>query len=185
MEEAKEEYTVDVLRKQYEEVKSKIPEEWLEMIQDGGSGENKMEVFLKLNDKEVCLKTCNVKTFYNYFNLSVFKKPKANDFWLRHFDEIQEKDVWKNIRWAFLDTDLEVLDYFIRHNVIFTGMRLCKIGMEPDAVCKVCFKEDEGILHLFLYCEKLKEFFDKTKELVKDLRGNEDVFNWDLYVWYE
>ena len=62
--------------------------------------------------------------FYQYFNLSVFKNPKVNDFWLRHLDGIQEKDVWKNIRWDFLDTDLEVLDYFIRHNVIFTGMRL-------------------------------------------------------------
>lgn len=61
MEEAKEED--NVLRKQYEEVKSKIPEDWLEMIQGGGSGENKMEVFLKLNDKEVCFKSCKAKTF--------------------------------------------------------------------------------------------------------------------------
>ncbi len=74
------------------------------------------------------------------------------------------------MRWRFLDTDLECLDYFIRQNVMFTGMRLCKIGMEQDAICKVCKKEDEGILHLFLFCERLDNFFGVLKELVYDLR---------------
>lgn len=179
LEEAKEEYNVNTIKKQYEEVKNAIPEDWLNVIESGEKSENKIEVFLKLQEKFVDFKSCNVKWFYHYFRNSVFKKPLANQLWLRHFKEIEEKDIWKNMKWIFMDTDLECLDFFIRHNVIFTGMRLCKIGREQDAICKVCNKEDEGILHLFLFCEKLEELFIVLKEIVNELRGKEEDFSWN------
>lgn len=179
LEEAKEEYNVNTIKKQNEEVKNAIPEDWLNVIESGEKSENKIEVFLKLQEKFVDFKSCNVKWFYHYFRNSVFKKPLANQLWLRHFKEIEEKDIWKNMKWIFMDTDLECLDFFIRHNVIFTGMRLCKIGREQDAICKVCNKEDEGILHLFLFCEKLEELFIVLKEIVNELRGKEEDFSWN------
>lgn len=58
-------------------------------------------------------------------------------------------------------------------------MRLCKIGREQDVICKVCNKEDEGILHLFLFCEKLKKLFIVMKEIVNDLRDREEDFSWN------
>lgn len=181
LEEAKEEYNVNTIKKQYEEVKNAIPKDWLKVIQSGEKSDNKIEVVLKMQEKFVDFKSCNAQRFYHYFSNSVFKKPLANQLWLRLFKEIEEKDIWKNMKWIFVDTDLECLDFFIRHNVIFTGMRLCKIGREQDAICKVCNKEDEGILHLFLYCEKLKQFFIKMKEIVNDLRGKEEDFSWNRF----
>lgn len=180
MEEAKEEYNVNILKKQYEEVKKAIPKEWTKEIQNGEKTESRMDVFLKSGEKLMFFHLCTVKMFYHFFVKSVFKKPIANQFWLRHFNEIEERYIWKNMRWRFLDTDLECLDYFIRHNVMFTGMRLCKIGMEQDAICKVCKKEDEGILHMFLFCERLDNFLGVLKELVYDLRKTKKEIRWNI-----
>lgn len=82
----------------------------------------------------------------------------VNLLMLRHFNEVKEKDIWKIIKWQWLDVELECLDYFIRHNVVFTEMRLCAMQKETNAqwLCKIA---DEGILHLFLYCGKLTPFF--------------------------
>lgn len=44
---------------------------------------------------------------------------------------------------------------------------MCKIGLEDDAVCSVCIITDEGLLHLFFYCEKLTNFMSKIKTMVK------------------
>lgn len=73
--------------------------------------DNNIEVFLKLQEKFVDFKSCNVQRFYHYFSNSIFKKPLANQLWLRHFNEIEEKDIWKNMKWIFMDTDLECLDF--------------------------------------------------------------------------
>lgn len=86
----------------------------------------------------------------------------VNLLMLRHFNEVKEKDIWKIIKWQWLDVELECLDYFIRHNVVFTEMRLCAMQKETNAQCKVCKIADEGILHLFLYCGKLTPFFLKN-----------------------
>lgn len=180
MEEAKEEYNENTLKKQYEEVKKAIPKEWVEEIQNEEKSENRMDVFLKRGDKLMVFNLCTVKMFYHFFVNSVFKKPIANQFWLRHFNGVDEGLIWKNMRWKLLDTDLECLDYFIRQNVMFTEMRLCKIGMEQDAICKVCKTEDEGILHLFLLCEGLGQFFGVLKKLVCDLRKTTKEISWNI-----
>lgn len=75
------------------------------------------------------------------------------------------------MRGAVISTDLESLDCFIRHNVTFTEMRLCIMKKEQNALCKVCKKQDEGLLHLFLLCEKLRLFLKILKDMVNELRG--------------
>lgn len=181
MEEEKEDFNVMVLKKQYEDVKKAIPRQWLDEIKRKGERENKMMVFLKCKEKRVDFSLGTVKMFYEFFINGVFKKPVANHIWLRHFNEIEEKDIWKNRTWKWLDIDLECFDYFIRQNVIYTEMRLCMMQKETNAQCKVCKKEDEGILHLFLLCEKLNPFFNELKEIVKELRENEEVTDWKKF----
>ncbi len=91
---------------------------------------------------------------------------------------MEETDIWKDRKWQWLDVDLECFDYFIRH-VFFTEMRLCAIQTETNAQCKVCKKDDEGILHLFLFCEKLTTFFEELKEIIIALRDKGDL-NWEI-----
>ncbi|MGL4357173.1 MAG: hypothetical protein ACRCSY_00510, partial [Cetobacterium sp.] len=179
MEEGKEEYRKSSLQKQYEEVKSAVPKEWLNEIRKTGETERKVDVCMKIEDKVVEFNLCNVRMFYHCFIKYIFKKPNANQMWLRHFNGIEEDDIWKNTRSGILSTELECLDYFIRQNVIFTEMRLCIMGKESDAMCKICKTQDEGILHLFLFCEKLEGFFQKLKRMIKSLRDEKEDGDWN------
>ncbi len=180
MEDEKEDFNVAVLRRQYEDVKKAIPEQWLDEISKGGKSENKMDVVLKCKDKWIDFNLGTVKMFYGFFINSVFKKPIANQFWIRHFNEIEENNIWRDMKWQWLDVDLECFDYFIRHNVLFTEMRLCAMQKETNAQCKVCKKDDEGFLHLFLFCEKLTPFFKELKEIINALRDKKDDLNWEI-----
>lgn len=128
------------------------------------------------------LKLGNVKMFYQVFMEESFKKPNSNAMWLRHFNGLEEKEIWKNMRGPVISTDLECLDYFIRHNVIFTEMRLCIMKKEQNALCKVCKNQDEGLLHLFLFCEKLRSFFKILKEMVNELRGKTEEGDWQRII---
>ena len=85
-----------------------------------------------------------------------------------------------------METKLECLEYFIRHKAIFTECILTKIGMEQNATCKVCKDEDEGILHLFLYCKELEGFYRKCKKMIKGLieDWDEEVIEWKRIVMF-
>lgn len=155
LEEAKEEYDISCVKKQYEEMKIAIPNEWLNEIQSGeGRKQGEFKCFFINQNKRMEFKLGNVKMFYNIFMGEAFKKPNSNDMWLRHFKGLSEKEIWQNMRGVLISTELESLDYFIRHNVIYTEMRLCLMKKEQNALCKVCKQQDEGLLHLFLLCEK-------------------------------
>ncbi|MGL5244158.1 MAG: RNA-directed DNA polymerase, partial [Sarcina sp.] len=67
MEEGKEEYRKSSLQKQYEEVKSAVPKEWLNEIRKTGETERKVDVCMKIEDKVVEFNLCNVRMFYHCF----------------------------------------------------------------------------------------------------------------------
>lgn len=94
LEEAKEEYDISCVKKQYEEMKNAIPTEWLNEIQRGGVKEGRIQVFFINKDKRMELKLGNVKMFYQVFMEGAFKKPNSNVMWLRHFNGLEEKDIW-------------------------------------------------------------------------------------------
>ncbi len=50
-----------------------------------------------------------------------------------------------------VSANLECLDYFIRHIVIWSEMRLCIIKKEQTALCKVCKNKMKGCFICF-YC---------------------------------
>lgn len=74
----------------------------------------------------------------------------------------------------FVQTKLENLEYFIRNKAVFTDTILNKIGMEESVTCKVCQDADEGFLHLFLYCNELKDFNERCKSIILTLRAERD-----------
>lgn len=140
-------------------MKSAIPKGWINEIQKEEKEEGKTEVYFVNQNKRIGFNLGNVKMFYQVLREEIFKKPNSNDMWLRHFNGLKEEEIWKTMRGVLVSTNLECLDYFIRHNVIWSEMRLCTIKKEQTALCKVCKKQDEGLLHLFLLCEKLVSFF--------------------------
>lgn len=75
LEEFKEKYDLRNVKKQYEELKSAIPKEWLNEIQKGEKKEGKVEVYLTNQDNWMELRSGNVKMFSKAFREEVFKNP--------------------------------------------------------------------------------------------------------------
>lgn len=164
MEEAKEEYSRQEIKNNFNTIKQAIPREWIKRI-ESGEGEKERNVYAKMAGKLHDFKECTVKQFYCSFRDCVFKEPIVNKFWMQSFKNVNENVIWGNMGGRCVETKLGCLEYFIRHKMIFTDLILNKTGMERDQVCKVCQERDEGFLHLFLYCKHLEGFLKKCKEL--------------------
>lgn len=176
----------NALKKQYDQIKEAIPKEWIINIEKQGkdSEEDKMKVFLKAKGDKEPFYLSHIRTFYVLFRNSVFKEPAGNKFWKKVFIKLEEEDLWRNLRKWHIDVKMENLDFYIRHNIIFSEEKLYKCGMTGDALCKVCCEKNEGILHMFLSCKELIIFRDKMKNLIKSLLGDkmdviEDEQSWN------
>lgn len=130
----------------YEKIKTAIPIEWIEKIErnESENKSDKIDVFLRIKVEIVNFDACVLKTFND-----VFVEPRANEYWGKLFNILDVREIWKNVRMNFRSPVLENLDFLLRHNCILNEMMLFKMGKANDAICKVCFEENEGILHMF------------------------------------
>ncbi len=142
-----------------------------------------MVVSVKINNKQHAFNDLKLKCFYYCLCKDVFTKPKAENYWQRIYPNMETKKIWQNLRSWWKSPILENFDYLLRHNCLLTEMRLCKIGIAQDAMCKVCNREEEGILHLFFKCVSVEMFIKKLKEMVKNLGVEEEEtivdVNWE------
>ncbi len=60
-----------------------------------------------------------------FFREEVFKKTISNC--------LKEEEIWENMRGILVSVNWECLDFFIRHNVIWSEIRLCIIKKEQTA----------------------------------------------------
>lgn len=177
--------TKGTLTKQFDELKKAIPKGWVERIEKNEKDENEGMpelYFKKKNGENKCFFECKVKDFYLVFRETAFVKPVANSYWKERYD-VDEIDIWKNVGMKYMDPILEDFNFLLRHNGILTEMRLCKIGIGKDASCKVCMKRDEGLLHLFFYCEELDDFMGKMKKIVKSMLKEKYNENMTQNAW--
>lgn len=153
------------IKNKYEKLKESIPKEWFEKLDDTRNinEEEVWNVFVKVNGENVPFTSLVLRNFYDLFCKEAFLKPKAEEYWKRIYPNIEIEKIWKNVRMSWKSPELENFDYLLRHNCMYTEMRLCKIKMSADAICKICLAENEGILHLFFKCNKLKCFNEKMK----------------------
>ncbi|MGL4353855.1 MAG: hypothetical protein ACRCTP_08055 [Aeromonas popoffii] len=184
MEEAKEEYNRKEIMNNYETFKNAIPKDWIKKIESEEPGNKEKDVYAMVGGKLCVFKECTVKMFYAIFRDVVFKKPKANDYWMQRHEDLKEDNIWSNTKGKLVETKLANSEFLIRHRAIFTDAILHKIGREQSAVCKVCGDEDEGFLHLFLHCRELDSFKTKCKELFEKLKGGrfEKESDWNKTV---
>ncbi len=173
IEEIGEEVDKSIVKQQFDKIKKAIPDEWIERIEKKEEGEGKVEVLLKESGKEVSIQSCSLKMIYKFFRKMVFAKPIANGFWNRLFPVTESENIWENLRISYMDPVIENFNVLLRHNVIYTKMRLCKMGIEQNARCDVCENEDEGLLHLFLFCSELEDFVRKFKMFIEAFLGEQ------------
>ncbi len=119
------------------------------------------EHYVKLGENCAILKNVLLKNVLCVRD-GVFKEPIVNKYWVEKFKDLKEECIWRNVRERCVETKLECLEYFIRHKVVFTDVILNKIGLEQNAMCKVCQEKEEGISHMFLYCKELESFLRKV-----------------------
>nr|BAC82613.1 pol-like protein [Danio rerio] len=180
MDEAKEDFNRQDLIKEYDIIKNAIPAEWLTRIENMEENKQSKDVIVRFGEKWWNLKDSTVKMIYGFFRDGVFKKPRANENWIRMFKDVNEDNIWANIKGKLVQSKVENLEYLIRNKAVFTDIILNKIGMEESVTCKVCQDADEGFLHLFLYCNELKDFNEKCKSIILTLKGErDDELEWE------
>lgn len=171
MQEAKEDFNRQEIRNKYEILKTAIPKEWIKKIENMEEEKEEKDIYVRMGENLYGLKECTIKNFYCFFRDAVFKKPIANEYWSKILNDVEEKQIWGNINGKLVQAKLEELEFFIRHKVVFTDVILSKIGMEENAICKVCKDGDENFLHLFFNCNQLEDFKNKCENLILSLRG--------------
>lgn len=184
MEEAKEEYNRKEIEKNLDIIKQAIPKEWIRSIENFEKEKETKEVYVKTGEKICNFNECTVKNIYCFFRENVFKEPTANKYWIEKYKNVKANEIWGNMKGRYVETKVECLEFLIRHKAIFSDVILNKIGMEQSGMCKVCQKEEEGFLHMFLYCQELEGFLKDCKVLIKGLLGDwdENETEWNRVV---
>ena len=67
---------------------------------------------------------------------------------------------------ATIYTKLRAFQFKINHNILYTNEKLYKIGKVESPLCCMCNTQIETLVHLFVECEKIKTFWEKTSELI-------------------
>ncbi len=141
-----------IVKQQFDKIKKAIPKEWIEGIEKKDEGKGKVEVFLKESGNTISIQSCSLKLIHNFFRMMIFVQPIANGLWTRLFPGTETENIWGNLRIRYMV--IENFNFLLRHNVIYTKMRLCKMGFAQNARCDVCKNEDERLLH-WIYCVRI------------------------------
>lgn len=128
-----------IVKQQFDKIKKAIPKEWIDGIGNKDEGRGKVEVFLKETENKMSIQSCSLKLFYNFFRMMIFVKPIANGFWSRLFPGTENENIWENLRINFMDPMIENFNFLLRHNAIYTKMRLCKIVKRKMKGFYICF----------------------------------------------
>ncbi len=162
----------------YNKLKTAVPVEWKQWInsEEVGTGCTDLPaLYIEKNGKKTSLKDCKVKDFYWMFVENELKRPTSETTWLRLFKDLEVCDIWISGFAKYNSRECEDIDFKIKHNRIFTNDVIHQINKNVRRECDVCENEAENLLHLFVNCEKLKDFFVKLKSCLEKNWGKEFI----------
>ena len=86
------------------------------------------------------------------------------EMWLLEVGQITEEE-WENYNLA-IHTLKEVKDfqYELNNKILVTKSFLHKINRAENNLCSYCHQYVETIYHLFIECEKVRQFWGKVKQ---------------------
>ncbi|CAC5423459.1 unnamed protein product [Mytilus coruscus] len=107
---------------------------------------------------------------------NIVEEPVGIELWKSEFDVSSEafSKIWEHVNMYWKPSNLVELDFKVLHNCIFTNVKLQKIGLVDDNICKVCCSEKEDILHIFMNCDKLEDFHNYLSSLLVRIFENCD-----------
>ena len=72
-----------------------------------------------------------------------------------------------NLKTVSSETFIRSFQFKFLDDIIYTNVRLAKIGYVPKDTCTFCDVDSETVLHLFYECPLLKTFFWTQKMLIR------------------
>ena len=122
------------------------------------------------------------KDFYAIlFNQNTKDDTTYYSFWEEALGITIDKDMWKQIfRVCFKtikDNDLIWMQYRVLYRILGTKELLFKIKSHDDGKCSFCKQYSEMILHLFVQCKDVKNFWSELKTHLQLILGIDLAIN--------
>ena len=94
----------------------------------------------------------------------------------------QMHQCFKDIHYVTNIPKYRSFQYRLLQRTIVTNISLYNWNMKESKICDRCEKEDETYIHLFIMCQKVKPFWLKVKEFMKEFSEESIVFSTDTVI---
>lgn len=125
--------------------------------------EHKFDVFCNIYTSYLIKEKKGSRTFYDIF--AGVKEMNSHEKWLTDVGVIRDTE-WQLYNTTIRknkEVKLQDFQYKINNKILVTNSFLCKIGKIDSNLCSFCKEHPEKINHLFLECDKVKEFWNSLK----------------------
>lgn len=147
----------------------KIPQSWKTKLNNNKIVciENKFNVKCNIyvqqliKDKKGCRRFYDIMTGANKF--------ESNNKWVQEIGMINDQELkrYNKVIKFIQEIKLKDFQYKITNKILVTKSFLFKINKVDDDRCEYCQRKPETIYHLFVECEKVKQFWNELKRWVR------------------
>ncbi|KAK6167008.1 hypothetical protein SNE40_021121 [Patella caerulea] len=181
-------YDNDKILKNYELIKSSIPESWKNIIENqcyDSTCSTSDEVVFILNDASVKSNALTSKFCYKLLLKNYVSDPASYSYWKENNINVNWPVVWKSVFKNYKNPINIDLDFKIAHNIVWTKEKLYKVKIVDNNLCPVCKIYIEDIVHMFIDCSCLSNLIALLKEIINDIlkyKINDDDFKSGLLL---
>lgn len=120
-------------------------------------------------------------TKYSYNIIKKQENPSnAESFWVETLninDDIDWSEIHNNNFSCTIETQLRAFYFKMFHRAICTNKFLHKIGRIDSALCSLCKKYDESLVHLFCECDEVINLWDNLYLFIESKTGDFVAFS--------
>lgn len=147
------------IEKAFTFIKSCIPQDWFQKItRNVSSMQSGQPNFLIVREaKMYALAQCTF-LYYGILLEDNFQIPTSFSYWRKIFPNCIIEQFAELIHINSKTPDMIDVDFKIFHNILYTNEKLHKFGILDSDLCSFCNSGKEDMVHMFLRCERLKDF---------------------------
>jgi len=128
---------------------------------------------LTIDNKEFDVLTKKSKDYYMLIKRMSAQMPKNSQHLRQAFNLSQDqlKEVFLLPHEVTCETYIKAFQYKVLNSILFTNVKLCKIGYIQDDKCSLCKTEPETLHHLFFECCRVQQFWKEFQWYFYKLSG--------------
>ena len=123
--------------------------------------------------KILCNSSKGSQDFYKSLNHHSLSLENSLLYWKNIFNLPDTEETWRHIfqicHKTVMDNDLIWLQIRVLYKILGTNDHLLKIKRHENGKCNFCHNHPESILHLFVECQKVKQFWSELKNRIQVL----------------